>query len=148
MCIKNVRNDNLICKVYETREEMGKAAAKERLKIEWYEHDSGLIAHFRGYNKKYEEEIDFKLTIGSQGYSIEVVPFICFDYLEHFPKFKEYKIDRIEKKYARFSVKGRTMNVDEIIEKLHFLFSVDVLLTYQIMVTQDLQISKYMDFDM
>lgn len=29
MCIKNVRNDNLICKVYETREEMGKAAAKE-----------------------------------------------------------------------------------------------------------------------
>ena len=29
MCIKNIKSDNLICKVYENREEMGKIAAKE-----------------------------------------------------------------------------------------------------------------------
>ena len=123
----------------ELMNKISKAVAKEKLKIKWYEKGEDLIAHYQGFNKKYAEKIDFKLVVGPKGYSIEVVPLISFDYLEHFPTFEEYQVEKIEGKCARFSVKGDSINPDEIIEKIEFIFSVDVLMIYKIMLTQEYQ---------
>ena len=127
---------------------VNKTVGKEKLKIEWFtKGEEDLIAYYKGYNKKFAEIIEFKLTINSKGYLIEVSPLLEFDYLEHFKDYHDFYIKKSKEKRVSFCVKREGLDAKELVDNIRFMFSVDVITTYKILLIQEYQIGNLTGFD-